>query len=115
MKVLQGQQILMRIFIAEQDHVGSQPLHQAIMTMLRKEKLAGATLIRGLSGFGAKSHLHSAQLLALSRDLPMIIECVDTRENIDRVMPKIDAMIDDGLVTLENVEVVRYAPKKNGD
>ena len=113
MKVLQGQQVLMRIFIAEQDHVGSKPLHQAILHMLREETMAGATVIRGLAGLGAKSHLHSAQLLALSRDLPLVIECVDTRENIDRVMPKIDAMIEDGLVTLETVDVVRYAPKKN--
>ena len=115
MKVMQGQQVLMRIFIGERDHVGHQPLHTAILTMLRKEKLAGATVIRGLAGFGAKSHLHSAQLLALSQDLPMIIECVDSRENIDRVMPKIDEMVTDGLVTLENVEVVRYAPKKNDE
>ncbi len=111
MKVLQGQQVLMRIFIGERDHVGKQPLHAAIVEMLRAEKIAGATVIRGLAGFGAKSHLHSTNLLALSQDLPMIIECVDTRENIDRVMPKIDEMVADGLVTLENVEVVRYAPK----
>ena len=113
MKVLQGQQVLMRIFIGERDHVGHQPLHAAILTMLREEKVAGATVIRGLAGFGAKSHMHSAQLLALSQDLPMIIECVDTRENIDRIMPKIDEMVADGLVTLETVEVVRYAPKQN--
>ncbi len=113
MKVLQGQQVLMRIFIGERDHVGHQPLHTAILMMMRKEKLAGATVIRGLAGFGAKSHMHSANLLALSQDLPMIIECVDSRENIDRIMPKIDEMVTDGLVTLENVEVVRYAPKKN--
>jgi len=111
MKVLQGQQVLMRIFIAEQDHVGSKPLHQAILNMLRREKMAGATVIRGLAGFGAKSHLHSTQLLALSQDLPLVIECVDTQENIDRVMPKIDEMIEDGLITLEKVNVVRYAPK----
>lgn len=111
MKVLQGQQVLMRIFIAEQDHVGAKPLHQAIVSMLRHEKMAGVTVIRGLAGFGAKSRLHSAQLLALSQDLPIIIECVDSRENIDRIMPQIDAMIEDGLVTLETVEVLRYAPK----
>jgi uncharacterized protein len=113
MKVLQGQQVLMRIFIGESDHFGRQPLYQAIVEMLRKEKLAGATVIRGLAGFGAQSHLHSTHLLAVSQDLPMVIECVDSRENIDRVMPMIDEMAADGLVTLENVEVVRYAPKKN--
>jgi PII-like signaling protein len=111
MKVLQGQQTLMRIFIGEQKKHGHQPLYQAVVEMLREEKIAGATVLRGIAGFGASSHLHSTHLLALSQDLPMIIECVDTRENIDRIMPKIDEMVTDGLVTLEKVEVVRYAPK----
>lgn len=113
MKVLQGQQVLMRIFIGERDHVDHQPLHAAILNMLRKEQIAGATVVRGMAGFGAKSHLHSTHLLALSQDLPIIIECVDTQANIDRVMPQIDEMVIEGLVTLEKVEVVRYAPKSN--
>ena len=113
MKVLQGQQTLMRIFIGEQDKYEHKPLYQAIVEMLREEKLAGATVLRGIAGFGAKSHLHSAHLLTLSQDLPMMIECVDSRENIDRIMPKIDEMVTDGLVTLEKVEVIRYAPKDN--
>ncbi len=113
MKVLQGQQTLMRIFIGEQDKYQKKPLYQAVMDMLRKEKLAGATVLRGIMGFGANSHLHSTHLLALSQDLPMVIECVDTRENIKRIMPKIDEMVTDGLVTLEKVEVIRYAPKEN--
>ena len=113
MRVLEGQQTRMRIFIGEQDKHGTKPLYQAIMSMLREEKLAGATVLRGIAGFGANSHLHSTHLLALSQNLPMLIECVDTREHIEQVIPKIDAMIMDGLVTLENVEVVRYAPKKN--
>ena len=109
MKVLQGQQTLMRIFIGEQqDKYQKKPLYQAVVDMLRKEKLAGATVLRGIAGFGASSHLHSTHLLTLSQNLPMVIECVDTRENIDRIMPKIDEMITDGLVTLENIEVVRY-------
>jgi PII-like signaling protein len=112
MKILEGQQTLMRIFIGEQKKHGHQPLYQAIVEMLRKEKLAGATVLRGIAGFGAKSHLHSAHLLTLSQDMPMVIECVDTKENLDRIMPKIDEMISDGLVTLENVEVIRYAPKE---
>ena len=115
MRVLQGQQVLMRIFIGEQDRWGKLPLYQAIVEMLRAEKLAGATVIRGMAGFGAKSHLHSTHLLALSQDLPMIIECVDSREHIDRVMPKIDEMVGDGLVTLEKIEVIRYAPKVNNN
>jgi PII-like signaling protein len=90
-------------------------MHAAILEMLREEKMAGATVIRGIAGFGAKSHLHSAHLLALSQDLPMVIECVDTQENIDRILPNLDEMLDDGLVTLEKVNVIRYAPKKKDD
>lgn len=115
MRALQGQQTLMRIFVGEQDKYKHQPLYQAIVEMLRAEKLAGATVVRGIAGFGAKSHLHSAHLLALSQDLPMVIECVDTQENIDRILPKLDAMLDEGLVTLEKVDVIRYAPKKKDD
>lgn len=112
MRALQGQQTLMRVFVGEQDKYRHQPLYLAIVEMLRAEKLAGATVVRGIAGFGAKSHLHSAHLLTLSQDLPMVIECVDTPENIDRVLPKIDTMLTDGLVTLENIDVIRYTPKE---
>ena len=111
MKKLEGSQTLMRIFIGEQRKHGHKPLYQAIVEMLREEKMAGATVLRGIAGFGIKSRLRSANLLALSQDLPMIVECVDTRENIDRIMPKIDDMVQDGLVTLENIEVIRHVPK----
>lgn len=111
MKKLQGQQTLMRIFIGEQDKYEHKSLYQAIVEILRKEKMAGATVLRGISGFGAKSHMHSAHLLALSQDLPMVVECIDTKENIDRILPKLDEMIEDGLVTLEKVDVVRYGPR----
>lgn len=113
MKTVQKQQILMRIFIGEHNKHGHKPLYQAIVEMLQAEKIAGATVLRGIAGFGAKSHLHSSHLLALSPNLPMIIECVDTKENIDRIMPIIDGMVDDGLVTLENVDVIRYSPQEN--
>ena len=111
MKALRGLQTRIRIFIDEQDKYKSKPLYRAIIEMMQEEKLAGATVFRGMAGFGAKSHWHSERLLALSHNLPIVIECVDTRETIDRIMPKIDAMMSDGLVTLETVEVVRYAPK----
>jgi len=114
MKIFEGHQTLMRIFIGEKKKHGHQPLYQAIVEMLRKEKLAGATVLRGITGFGVKSHLRSANLLALSQDLPMVVECVDTRENIDRILPKIDEMVGEGLVTLEKVEVILYAPKEKG-
>jgi PII-like signaling protein len=112
MKVLQGQQALMRIFVGEAKKHGHKVLYQTILEMLREEKLAGATVLRGIAGFGATSRMHSANLLALSQDLPIVIECVDTRENIRRVIPKIDEIVGEGLITLENVEVIRYAPKE---
>ena len=114
MKISEGQQTLMRIFIGEKKKHRHKPLYQAIVEMLQNEKLAGATVLRGITGFGVKSHLRSANLLALSQDLPMVVECVDTRENIDRILPKIDEMVGEGLVTLEKVEVILYAPKEKG-
>jgi PII-like signaling protein len=109
MRVLEGEQLLMRIFIGEGDRHHHQPLYQALVELLRTEKIAGATVLRGTLGFGAKSHLHTTQLLRLSQDLPMVVEVVDSPENIDRVMPKIDDMVQDGLITLEKVRVVRYS------
>ncbi len=111
MRVLEGEQVLMRIFIGEGDWYGRKPLYQALVELFRLQKLAGATVLRGTLGFGAKSHLHTAQLLRLSQDLPVVIEVVDTTEKIESVMPKIDEMVQDGLITLEKVRVVRYAAK----
>lgn len=110
MRVLDGEQMLMRIFIGEADRHGSQPLYQALVELFRREQLAGTTVLRGVIGFGAKSHLHSAHLLRLSQDLPMVLEVVDSQENIDRVLPCIDEMVDEGLITLERVRVLRYSP-----
>jgi len=111
MRVLEGQQVLMRIFIGEGDRCNHQPLYRALVEMLRRRKIAGATVLRGTLGFGAESHMHTAQLLRLSQDLPVVIEVVDTEEHIDSVMPEIDEMVTDGLITLEKVQVVRYAAK----
>jgi len=110
MRILDGEQILMRIFIGEGDKHGQQPLYRALVELLRREKLAGATVLRGVLGFGAKSHLRTAHLLRLSQDLPMVIEVVETQENIDRVLPQIDGMVGEGLITMEKVRVLRYAP-----
>jgi PII-like signaling protein len=115
MRVLDGEQVLMRIFIGESDKAGGKPLYQELVEVFRREHLAGATVFRGILGFGAKSHLHSASLLRLSQDLPILIEVVDTQENIDRVLPKIDEMVDDGLITLEKARVLRYSPGKGNN
>jgi PII-like signaling protein len=111
MRVLDGEQVLMRIFVGEDDRHESQPLYRALVELFRKEKLAGATVLRGILGFGAKSHLHTAHLLRLSQDLPIVIEVVDSQEHIDRVLPVVDEMVKEGLVTMEKVRVLRYAPE----
>lgn len=111
MRVLDGEQILMRVFIGEDDRLGGAPLYRALVEFLREQKIAGATVLRGILGFGAKSHLHTTHVLRLSQDLPMVIEVVDTEEHIESILPKLDEMVTEGLITLEKVRVLRYAPK----
>jgi uncharacterized protein len=108
---LEGEGKLLRIFIGESDKHGRKPLYQAIVEMLREEGMAGATVLRGIEGFGATSHLHTARILRLSEDLPIVIEVADTAEKIEAIMPKLDGMVGEGLVTLERVEVVAYRPQ----
>lgn len=105
---LQGEGKLLRIFIGESDRWEGKPLYQAIVQRLREEGLAGATVVRGIEGFGAKSHLHTARILRLSEDLPLVIEVVDEALRIDSVLPLLDEMVQEGLVTLERVEIVHY-------
>jgi len=112
MRVLDGDQVLMRIFVGEADKHDGEPLYKALVEYLRGEGIAGATVLRGVMGFGAKSHLHTTQLLRLSADLPMVVEVVDSQEHIDKVLPTLDEMIREGLVTLEKVRVLRYAPRE---
>jgi PII-like signaling protein len=99
---------LLRIFIGESDSYDGRPLYQAIVEVLRREGLAGATVLRGVEGFGKSSRLHTAHILRLSEDLPIVIECVDTHDRIEAILPALDTMIGDGLVTLERVEVRVY-------
>jgi uncharacterized protein len=112
---LEGEGKLLRIFIGESDKHGRKPLYQAIVEMLREEGLAGATVLRGIEGFGATSHLHTARILRLSEDLPIVIEVADTAERIGAIMPKIDEMVTEGMVTLERVEVVSYRAQEKSD
>ncbi len=111
MPKLSGEKVLMRIFIGESKKFGHVPLYEALVELLRKEGLAGATVLRGVSGFGAHRVYHTHKLLELSSDLPMVIEVVDSQEKIDAVLPKVDEMIDSGLVTLEKVNVMIYTHK----
>ena len=105
---------LLRIFIGEQDKWHGQPLYEAIVQLARKQGLAGATCLKGFLGFGAKSHIHTAKLLRLSEDLPIVIEIVDSEQKIQAFLPQLDAMIQDGLVTLEKVEVLLYRTRQAG-
>lgn len=105
---IEGEQVLMRVYVGERDQWQHRPLHTALVELFRARGLAGATVLRGVAGFGPRSVLHTAGLLKLSADLPLIIEVVDARERLDAVLPEIDAMMRGGLVTLEPVHVVRY-------
>jgi PII-like signaling protein len=103
---------LLRIFIGEDDKHAGLPLYEWIVRKAREEGLAGATVLRGLEGFGARSRLHTAKILRLSSDLPVIVEIVDTEEKIETFLPLIDDAIDEGLATVEKVEVRFYRSGK---
>jgi uncharacterized protein len=99
---------LLRIFLGESDRHGHQPLYEAIVLKARENGLAGATVLRGVMGFGKHSILHTAKILRLSEDLPMVIEIVDSTDKINSFLPVLEGMIKDGLVTLERVKVLHY-------
>lgn len=99
---------LLRMFIGEQDKWKGQPLYEAIVLLARSRGMAGATVLKGCMGFGAKSHMHTAKLLRLSEDLPILIEIVDSEEKISAFLPYLDEMVSEGLVTLEKVNVIMY-------
>lgn len=105
---IEGQALLARIYIGESDTWHGRPLYEAIVHLLRERGLAGATVIRGIEGFGAKHHLHTTRILSLTTDLPILIEVVDQEERLRAILPEIDAMVGDGLITLERVEVLAY-------
>jgi len=99
---------LLRVFIGESDQWHGKPLYEAIVLKARELHLAGATVLRGPMGFGAHSRMHTAKILRLSADLPIVIEIVDAKEKIDELMPYIDEVVEEGLVTLERVQVIKY-------
>ena len=101
---------LLRIFVGEADHWQGKPLYEAIVLEARTRGLAGATVIKGFMGFGAHSLIHTAKLLELSQDLPIVIEIVDVADKIEAFVPEIEKMVGDGLITLERAEVLLYRP-----
>jgi uncharacterized protein len=104
----EGERTLMRIHIGESDKWHGKPLYEAIVEMLRKEKFSGVTVLRGVAGYGGSSVYHTDKLLRLSQDLPIILEIVETTERIEQVLPRLDAMVEGGLITLEKVRVILY-------
>lgn len=111
---LVGERVLMRIHVGEFDKHGGKPLYQAIVELLRERGFAGATVFRGMMGFGPSAKIHSDRVLRLSMDLPIVIECVDTDEKVQTVIPTIDEMMGGGLITLEKANVIIYRPEELG-
>lgn len=112
---LHGEASLLRVFIGEQDKVHGRPLHRAVLEAAREHGVAGATVLRGVESYGATSQLHTASILRLSEDLPLVVEIVDTEANLEPFLATLDALLDEagsgGLVTMETVQVQRYQPK----
>lgn len=100
--------MLLRIFIGETDSYKGKPLYEQVVLKARELNLAGATVVRGIMGFGADSRMHTAKILRLSEDLPIIIEIVDTEENLQKLQPFLDETVEEGLITLEEVKVIKY-------
>jgi PII-like signaling protein len=110
MSGLAGERTLMRIHIGERDKCDGKPLYEAIVHLLRQRGFAGATVFRGIMGFGASAGIHTEKVLRLSLDLPIVVECVETEEKIQTILPELDRMIGGGLITLERARVIVYRP-----
>ncbi|MGT2504463.1 DUF190 domain-containing protein [Bradyrhizobium guangxiense] len=106
-----NQAVSLRIFIGESAHFDGKPLYEAIVMAARERHLAGATVLRGPMGFGKSSRLHTSKILRLSEDLPLLIEIVDSEDNINAFLPILDGMMSSGLITLEKVQVLQYGAK----
>ncbi len=108
----EGERLLMRIHIGESDKWHGRPLYEAIVELLRREGFSGATVLRGVAGFGSASRIHTDKILRLSQDLPIVIEVVESEDRIEKLLPQLDQMVGGGLITLEKVRVILYrAPR----
>jgi len=108
----ESEAVLLRIFIGEDDKYDGKPLYKHLLEFFKKEKMAGVTVLRGIDGFGKSSHLHTTSILRLSTDLPIVIECVDKKENMDKIKPMLDKIIKEGLITEEKVRIILYEGNK---
>jgi PII-like signaling protein len=114
MRVLTGEQVLVRVFIGESDKWQHRSLATALVERLRREHFAGATVFHGVAGFGAHSVLHTTKILRLSEDLPIVVEIVDSEDRMGRLTEILDEMVSEGLVTMERVRVLKYAARAGG-
>lgn len=112
MSKLEGEQVLMRIFISESDRYQNRPLSDALLELCLKRGIAGATVLKGAAGYGSHGRLHTDRLLRLAAELPLIIEVVDSQANIEQLVPEMDMLISSGMITLEKAHVIRYFQAK---
>jgi hypothetical protein len=105
---LEGEGMLLRVFLGESDRWHGAPLYEAIVRRAREKGLAGATVLRGIEGFGAHSRIHTAKVLRLSEDLPIVVEIVDQPERVEAFIPDLDEMVGEGMITLERVRIIAY-------
>jgi PII-like signaling protein len=108
----EGERTLMRIHIGESDKWHGKPLHEAIVQMLRKDGFSGVTVLRGVAGYGGSSVYHTDKILRLSQDLPIVLEIIESNERIEAILPRLDEMVEGGLITLEKVRVILYRAAK---
>lgn len=108
----ESEAILLRIFIGEDDKYDGKPLYKHLLEFFKKEHMAGVTVLRGIDGFGKSSHLHTTSILGLSSDLPIVVECVDKKENIENIKPTLNTIVKEGLITEEKVKIIIYEGNK---
>jgi uncharacterized protein len=109
MRGIEGEQVLLRIILSESRTHDREPLHRRLLEVLRTEGLAGATVVKGVAGFGHDRRIHTTSIEVIADSLPIVLEVVDTQEHIDRVLPKLDALMVGGIITIERAQVIRYA------
>lgn len=113
MRGIEGEQVLLRITLSESRTHDRGPLFSRIVELLRAEGMAGATVLKGIAGFGHDRHLHTIAIEVAAQGLPIVVEVVDTQEHVDRVFPKLDALMIGGVITIERAHVIRYAPARH--
>ena len=109
---IEGDGKLLRVFVGENDRWEGKPLYEAIVNLAKEKGLAGATVLRGIEGFGASSRIHTTRILRLAEDLPVVVEIVDKAERIESILPALDEMVTEGLITLEKAHIIAYRHKE---